>query len=133
MDERRHYSDGVGDEVYQLQPAVVQQVAEEVSRWEVEAALEEGSEDDLLLDALARELFPSGGPSLHLRLRPEQPPVHRCLDLGLGRRRPDPHRMRVRDASRLRRHLTARVCGGSNVAKGLDVHAPEERGAERQC
>jgi hypothetical protein len=31
--------------------------------------LEEESEDDLLLDVLARELFPSGGPPLHLRLR----------------------------------------------------------------
>jgi hypothetical protein len=38
--------------VYQLQPVIVQQAAEEVSRREVEAPLEEGSEDDLLLDVL---------------------------------------------------------------------------------
>jgi hypothetical protein len=73
MDESRHYSDGVRNEVYQLQSVVVQKAVEEVSRQEVEAALEEGTEDDLLLDVLARELFPSGDPSLHLRLRPEQP------------------------------------------------------------
>jgi hypothetical protein len=43
--------------VYQLQPVVVQQATEEISHREVEAALEEGSEYDLLLDVLARELF----------------------------------------------------------------------------
>jgi hypothetical protein len=31
--------------VYQLQPVVVQQAAKKVSRWEVEAALKEGSQD----------------------------------------------------------------------------------------
>jgi hypothetical protein len=36
---------------------VVQQAAEEISHREVEAALEEGSKDDLLLDVLTRELF----------------------------------------------------------------------------
>jgi hypothetical protein len=71
MDESRHYSDGVRNEVYQLQFIVVQKAAEEITRREVEAALEEGTEDDLLLDVLARELFPSGGPPLHLRLRPK--------------------------------------------------------------
>jgi hypothetical protein len=86
----------------------------------------------LLLDVLARELFPSGGPPFHLRLRPEQPPVHQRLDLGLGHCRPDPHRLRVRNVSRLLRHLTARVRDGSNVAKGLDAHALEEHGVERR-
>jgi hypothetical protein len=38
MDESRHYSDGVRNEVYQLQPVVVQQAAEEVSCREVEEA-----------------------------------------------------------------------------------------------
>jgi hypothetical protein len=41
MDESLHYSDGVWNKVYQLQPVVVQQAAEEVSCREVEAALEE--------------------------------------------------------------------------------------------
>jgi hypothetical protein len=54
------------------------------------------------------------------------------LDLGLGHRRPDPRRPRVRDASRLRRHLTGRVWAGSNVAQGFDAHALEECGAERR-
>jgi hypothetical protein len=87
----------------------------------------------LLLDVLARELFPSGGPPLHLRLWPEQPPVHQPLDLGLGHRRPDPRRLRIQDASRLRRHLTARGRGGSNVAECLGAHALEEHGGERRC
>jgi hypothetical protein len=86
MNESRHYSNGVRDEVYQLQSVVVQKAIEEISRWEVEAALEERTEDVLLLDVLARELFPSGGPPLHLRLWPEQPPVHQRLDLGLDHR-----------------------------------------------
>jgi hypothetical protein len=38
--------------MYQLQFVVIQQTAEEVPRGEVEAALEEGSKDDLLLDQL---------------------------------------------------------------------------------
>jgi hypothetical protein len=54
------------------------------------------------------------------------------LDLGLGHRRPDPRRLRVRDASRLRRHRTARVRGGSNVAECLGAHALEEHGGERR-
>jgi hypothetical protein len=58
------YSNGVRNEVYQLQSVVVQKAADEISRREVEAALEEGTEDDLLLDVLARELFPSVGPPL---------------------------------------------------------------------
>jgi hypothetical protein len=78
--------------VYQLQPVVVQQVAEEVSRLEVEAALEEGTEDDLLLDILAWEILLDDCPPLHLRLRPQQPPVCQHLDLGLGHRRLDPCR-----------------------------------------
>jgi hypothetical protein len=86
----------------------------------------------LLLDILAQELFPSGSPPLHLHLWPEQPPVHLRLDLGLGHRRPDPHRLRVRDASRLRRHLIARVRGGSNVTECLGAHALEEHGGERR-
>jgi hypothetical protein len=54
VNEHRYYGNGVGDEVYHLQTIVIQQPTEEVSRWEVEAALEEGGEDDLLLDVLAR-------------------------------------------------------------------------------
>jgi hypothetical protein len=69
MDEGRNYSDGVGNKMYQPQPVVVHQAAEEISCREAEATLEEGSEDDLLLDVLARELFPRGGHPLHLRLR----------------------------------------------------------------
>jgi hypothetical protein len=42
--------------MYQLQLVVVQQAAEEISHREVEAVLEEGREDDLLLDIFAREL-----------------------------------------------------------------------------
>jgi hypothetical protein len=55
------------------------------------------------------------------------------LDLGLGHRRPDPRRLRFWDASHLRRHLTAKVCAGSNVAQGFDAHTPEEHGAKRRC
>jgi hypothetical protein len=62
--------------MYQLQLVVVQQTAEEISRREVEAALEERREDNLLLGVLARELLPSGTSLLHLCLRPEQPAVH---------------------------------------------------------
>jgi hypothetical protein len=40
--------------------------------------------------------------------------------------------MRIRDASRLLRHLTARVRVGSNVAQGFDAHVQEEHGAERR-
>jgi hypothetical protein len=54
------------------------------------------------------------------------------LDFGLGHRRPDPRRLRVQDGSRLRRHFAARVCARSNVAKSLDAHVQEERGAERR-
>jgi hypothetical protein len=79
MDERRNDSNGVGNKMYQLQPVVVLQAAEEVSLREVEATLEEGSEDDLLLDVLTRELFPGGGPPLHLRLRSRQPPVNQLF------------------------------------------------------
>jgi hypothetical protein len=57
--------------MYQVQTVVVQQPTEEVPSREVEAALEEGGEDDLLLDVLAWELLPGGSPSLHLRLWPE--------------------------------------------------------------
>jgi hypothetical protein len=59
MNESRHYSNGVRNEVYQLQFVVVQKAAEEISRREVEDMLEEGTEDDQLLDVFARELFPS--------------------------------------------------------------------------
>jgi hypothetical protein len=62
MDKGQNYTDGVRNKVYQLQPVVKQQASEEVSGREVEATLEEGSEDDLLLDVLAPELLPSGGP-----------------------------------------------------------------------
>jgi hypothetical protein len=40
--------------------------------------------------------------------------------------------LRVRDASRLRGHLTARVRGGSNVAECLGAHALQEHGGERR-
>jgi hypothetical protein len=69
--------------MYQLQLVVVQQTAEEVPRREVEAALEEGCEDDLLLDVLARELLPSGSPPLHLRLRRSNPRSTRAWILAL--------------------------------------------------
>jgi hypothetical protein len=94
--------------------------------------LEEGTEDDLLLDVLAREIFPGACPPLHLRLRPQQPPVYQRLDFGLGHRRSDPCRLGVRDASRLHRHLTAKVQAGSNVAQGFDMHTLEEHDAERR-
>jgi hypothetical protein len=68
-DEGRNYNDGVGNKMYQPQPVVVHQAAEEISCREAEFMLEEESEDDLLLDVLSRELFPSGGHPLHLRLR----------------------------------------------------------------
>jgi hypothetical protein len=45
--------------VYQLQSVVVQKAVEEISRWEVEAVLKEGTKDDLLLDVLAREISTS--------------------------------------------------------------------------
>jgi hypothetical protein len=40
LDERRHYSDGVRDEVYQLQLVVVEQTTEEITHGKVEATLE---------------------------------------------------------------------------------------------
>jgi hypothetical protein len=49
--------------VYQLQSVVVQKVAEEISRREVEAALEEGTEDDLLLTSSLGN--PSQAAALH--------------------------------------------------------------------
>jgi hypothetical protein len=58
MNESGNYGYGVGNEVYQLQLVVVQQPTEEVSHRKVEVALEEGTENDLLLDVLARELLP---------------------------------------------------------------------------
>jgi hypothetical protein len=57
--------------MYQLQSVVVQQVAEEIPRGEVKAALGEGSEDNLLLDIFARELLPNDSPPLHLLLGSE--------------------------------------------------------------
>jgi hypothetical protein len=119
--------------MYQLQVVVVQQAPEEIPHGEVEAALEEGHKDDLLLDVFARELLPSRGPPLHLHLWPEQPADHQSLDLHLSHHRPDPRRLRVRDGSLLCRHSAARVCAGSNSAKGLDAHAQEERSARRRC
>jgi hypothetical protein len=53
VNERRHYGNGVGNKVYQLQLVVVQKAAEEIPHGEVEAALEEGCKDNLLLDVLA--------------------------------------------------------------------------------
>jgi hypothetical protein len=40
--------------------------------------------------------------------------------------------LRVRDTSHLRRHLTARVRAGSNVAQGFDAHTLEEHDTKRQ-
>jgi hypothetical protein len=51
------------------------------------------------------------------------------LDLRLSHRRPDPHRLRVRDGSRLRRHSAARVWTRSNIAQSFDTHA--QRSATR--
>jgi hypothetical protein len=45
------------------------------------------------------------------------------LDLGLGHRRPDPCRLRVRDGGRHRRHFVAGVCSGSNGAESFNAHA----------
>jgi hypothetical protein len=39
VDEGRHYSEGVGNEMYQLQLVVVQKPAEEVARGKIEAML----------------------------------------------------------------------------------------------
>jgi hypothetical protein len=117
--------------VYQLQLVVVQQAAEEVSHREVQAALEEGTEDDLLLDVLARKIFPDGCTPLHLHLRPKKHPVHQHLDLVLGHGRLDPSRLGVRDANCIHRHLRVRVCDGSNVAQGLNAHMPEAYSAKR--
>jgi hypothetical protein len=86
----------------------------------------------MLLDVLARELFPGGSPPLHLRRRREQTTVHQRLDLGLGHRGPDPSRLRVRDGSSLRRHFTARIDVGSNVAQGFYAHTQEDDGAEQR-
>jgi hypothetical protein len=61
--------------MYQLQLVVVQQVAEEIPHGEVEAALEEGREENLLLDVFSWELLPSRGLPVHLCLRPEQPMI----------------------------------------------------------
>jgi hypothetical protein len=129
MNEGRHYSNEVEDKMYQLQLVVVQQAAEEVPHREVESVLEEGREDNLLLEVFGKELLPSRGLPLHLCLWPEQPAVHKSLDLGLRHRRPDPRRLRVRDASRLLRHFAARVCTGSNSAQSFDAHA--QRSATR--
>jgi hypothetical protein len=58
MYERRHYGDGVGDEVYKLQLVVEEQTSKEIPDGDVEAALKEGSKDDLFLDIFRWELFP---------------------------------------------------------------------------
>jgi hypothetical protein len=71
MNEGQNHSDGVGDKVYQLQLVVVQQAAEETPHREVEAALEEGHEDDMLLHVFGKELLPSCSLQLHLRLLPQ--------------------------------------------------------------
>jgi hypothetical protein len=57
VDKGRHYGDGVGNEVYQLQLVVVQKTAEEVTRGKVEATLKVRREDDILLHVLGRELL----------------------------------------------------------------------------
>jgi hypothetical protein len=59
--------------MYQLQLVAVQQAAKEIPYGEVEAALEEGCEDNLLLDVFGREPLPNCGLPLHLFLWPEQP------------------------------------------------------------
>jgi hypothetical protein len=52
--ERGDHNNGVGDEVYQLQLVVVKKPPEEFTGGHVEAALEEGGENDLLLIVLCR-------------------------------------------------------------------------------
>jgi hypothetical protein len=57
VNKRRHYSDGVGDEMYQLQFVVEEETSEEILGRDVEAVLKEGSEDDLFLGVFRRELL----------------------------------------------------------------------------
>jgi hypothetical protein len=64
VDKGRHYSDSVGNEMYQLQLVVVQKTPEEVARGEVEATLKVRREDDLLLHVLGRELLPHRCPAV---------------------------------------------------------------------
>jgi hypothetical protein len=71
MDEHRHYSNGVRDEMYQLQFVVEKETSEEISSGDVEATLEERREDDLLLHIFGRELLPHRRFPLHLCLRPQ--------------------------------------------------------------
>jgi hypothetical protein len=68
MNKHRHYSDGVGDEVYQLQLVLEEKTSEEIPDGDVEPTLEEGTEDDLLLDVFRRERLARWRLPLHLRL-----------------------------------------------------------------
>jgi hypothetical protein len=81
MDEQRYCSNGVRNEVYQLQLVVVQETSKDVVSGHIEPTLEEGGEDDLLLVVLRRERLTGGRLPLHLCLRPQQPVLHQRLDL----------------------------------------------------
>jgi hypothetical protein len=58
MDEHRHYSNGVVDEMYQLQFVVEEETSKEIPSRDVDATLEERCEDDLL-HIFGRELLPT--------------------------------------------------------------------------
>jgi hypothetical protein len=50
VNKHRYYSDGVGNEVYQLQLVVKEKTSEEIPGGDVEATLKERTEDGLFLD-----------------------------------------------------------------------------------
>jgi hypothetical protein len=50
VNKPRYYSDGVGNEVYQLQLVVKEKTSEEIPGGDVEATLKERTEDGLFLD-----------------------------------------------------------------------------------
>jgi hypothetical protein len=68
MDERRNYSDGVGDKMYQLQLVVKEKTLEEIPHREVEATLKVRYEDVLCLHIFGRDVLPHCCLPLHLRL-----------------------------------------------------------------
>jgi hypothetical protein len=105
MDKRRHYSDRVGDKVYQPQLVVVQETSEEVVDGHIEPALEEGGEDDLLFVILRWEHLTGGRLLLHLRLGSQQPAIHQCLNLLLDHHRGLPNHLRGWDLGSRSRHF----------------------------
>jgi hypothetical protein len=64
MEEHRHYSNGVVDEMYQLQFVVEEETSKEIPSRDVDATLEERCEDDLL-HIFGRELLPNRRLPLH--------------------------------------------------------------------